>query len=228
MNRHAIRAVAIDLDGTLLDTINDLAGAANGMRERMGLPALPVERVKTYVGDGMVSLVKRTLLDRRDGNPPQTQVEEGVELFKQCYDALLSVETTAYPEVVDGLHRMKQGGLRLACITNKPKRFTEPLLLATGLAPFFELILSGDSLAEKKPHPLPLLHACEFFEITPAELAMIGDSQNDILAAKNAGALAIAVPYGYRHEGPVEALGADHVVTGLVGAAELLLNTSSI
>ncbi|MBB5019722.1 phosphoglycolate phosphatase [Chitinivorax tropicus] len=222
-----IQVVALDLDGTLLDTLTDLAGAANAMRQQLGLPPLPLERVKTYVGDGMASLVKRTLTDQRDGEPTPGLFEQGLEGFKRCYDQLLHDATRAYPDVEAGLQQMQAAGLRLACITNKPKRFTEPLLASTGLAPFFELILSGDSLAEKKPHPMPLLHACEFFKVQPAHMAMIGDSINDILAAKQAGCLSIAVPYGYRHAGPVEALGADHVVAGLVEAADLLLNMGS-
>ncbi|WP_137937577.1 phosphoglycolate phosphatase [Chitinivorax sp. B] len=227
MTRPIICAVALDLDGTLLDTITDLAGAANAMRQQLGFDPLPLERVKTYVGDGMVSLVKRTLADQRDGEPTEALFEQGVSLFKSCYDQMLHDATKAYPDVDAGLQRMQAVGLRLACITNKPKRFTEPLLISTGLAPFFELILSGDSLAEKKPHPLPLQYACQFFGIQPAAMAMIGDSINDILAAKKAGCLSIAVPYGYRHEGPVEALGADYVVSGLVEAADLLLNIGS-
>ena len=221
---HTIKAVAIDLDGTLLDTINDLAAGANGMRSRLGMPLLPLDRIKSYVGDGMLSLVKRTLTDSRHDEPDADLLRQGLELFKTCYAEVLSDSSQPFPQVVDGLHQLHNMGLHLACITNKPLRFTEPLLAASGLAQHFQLVLGGDSLAEKKPHPLPLQHACEFFRIQPQQLVMIGDSENDVLAAKNAGSISFAVPYGYHSGSPLESLGADYVVTGLVEAAELIKN----
>ena len=221
---HTIKAVAIDLDGTLLDTINDLAAGANGMRSRLGMALLPLDRIKSYVGDGMLSLVKRTLTDSRHDEPDVDLMRQGLELFKTCYAEVLSDSSQPFPQVIDGLHVLHNMGLHLACITNKPLRFTEPLLAASGLARHFQLVLGGDSLAEKKPHPLPLQHACEFFRIQPQQLVMIGDSENDVLAAKNAGSISFAVPYGYHSGSPLESLGADYVVTGLVEAAELIKN----
>ena len=221
---HTIKAVAIDLDGTLLDTINDLAAGANGMRSRLGMALLPLDRIKSYVGDGMLSLVKRTLTDSRHDEPDADLLRQGLELFKTCYADVLSDSSRPFPQVIDGLHALHNMGLHLACITNKPLRFTEPLLVASGLKQHFQLVLGGDSLAEKKPHPLPLQHACEFFRIQPQQLVMIGDSENDVLAAKNAGSISFAVPYGYHSGSPLESLGADYVVTGLVEAAELIKN----
>ena len=221
---HTIKAVAIDLDGTLLDTINDLAAGANGMRSRLGMALLPLDRIKSYVGDGMLSLVKRTLTDSRHDEPDADLLRQGLELFKTCYAEVLCDSSQPFPQVIDGLHALHNMGLHLACITNKPLRFTEPLLAASGLAQHFQLVLGGDSLAEKKPHPLPLQHACEFFRIQPQQLVMIGDSENDVLAAKNAGSISFAVPYGYHSGSPLESLGADYVVTGLVEAAELIKN----
>ena len=221
---HTIKAVAIDLDGTLLDTINDLAAGANGMRSRLGMALLPLDRIKSYVGDGMLSLVKRTLTDSRHDEPDADLMRQGLELFKTCYAEVLSDSSQPFPQVIDGLHALHNLGLHLACITNKPLRFTEPLLAASGLAQHFQLVLGGDSLAEKKPHPLPLQHACEFFRIQPQQLVMIGDSENDVLAAKNAGCISFAVPYGYHSGSPLESLNADYVVTGLVEAAELIKN----
>ena len=221
---HTIKAVAIDLDGTLLDTIHDLAAGANGMRSRLGMALLPLDRIKSYVGDGMVSLVKRTLTDSRHDEPDADLLRQGLALFKTCYADVLSDSSQPFPQVIDGLHALHNMGLHLACITNKPLRFTEPLLVASGLKQHFQLVLGGDSLAEKKPHPLPLQHACEHFRIQPQQMVMIGDSANDVLAAKNAGCISFAVPYGYHSGSPLENLNADYVVSGLVEAAELIKN----
>lgn len=218
-----ILAVGIDLDGTLLDTAEDLANAANGMLEQLGFPRLPMERLQSFIGNGMLTMTKRSLSNDFDGEPPAALVEQGLALFRACYDATLLQTTRTYPGVEQGLALLRTSGIRLACITNKPERYTRPLLAATGLLDAFDLVISGDSLLEKKPHPLPLLHAGEQLQVSMRHFAMIGDSRNDVAAARNAGCYSVVLPYGYRHGDAVEQLGADYLARDLLDAAHHLL-----
>ncbi len=192
-----VQAVAFDLDGTLCDSIADLAAAANAMREQMGLEKLAEKVVCSYVGDGLVSLVHRVLTNSRDNQAEQSQWEQGFTLFIRYYRDHLSDFTRAYPETEAGLGLLKSLGIPLVVITNKSEVLAVELLKQLKLADYFSLILGGDSLAEKKPSPLPLLHAAEVLNIDPANMLMVGDSHNDILAAKAAGCLSVGVTFGY-------------------------------
>lgn len=219
-----IRAIALDLDGTLLDTIADLAAAANAMRGDFDLPPLPQARLESFVGGGMQQLVHRALTDDRDGRAHPELHAAGIEAFCRHYDRLLVVASRPYPGVTEGLEAFGQMGIKLAVITNKPIRFTMPLLEQTGLAPSFELVLGGDSLEHKKPHPEPLLHACAHFGIAPAELLMIGDSHFDRDAADAAGSPCLLMRYGY--EDIAELACAGHL-DSLVEAVEFVKNAGS-
>ncbi|WP_269533287.1 phosphoglycolate phosphatase [Chitinimonas sp. BJYL2] len=221
---HAIKAVALDLDGTLLDTIADLAAAANAMRAELGLNPLAQPRLESFVGGGMVQLVHRALTDSHDGRAHPELLEAGVDAFCRHYDAMLANTTRPYPGVVDGLQQMLSLGLKLAVVTNKPYRFSVPVLERTGLLPFFALVLGGDSLPEKKPHPLPLLHVCEYFGIAPAELLMIGDSHFDRDAALNAGSPCLLLRYGYDD---IKHLACNGHIDSLVEAADFVKNAGS-
>lgn len=217
----SIRAVALDLDGTLLNTIADLAAAANAMRLELKLPSLSLQRIQGHVGGGMSSLVHRAITDDRNGEAHPELFAQGMALLTQHYDRLLTATTRPYPGVVEGLHALQALGLQLACVTNKSARFTLPLLQATGLAPFFTLMLGGDSLPKKKPHPLPLQHTCQQFGIQPDELLMVGDSHYDLEAARNAGSPVLLLTYGYED---VSALPADGLIASLVEAADFVKN----
>lgn len=216
-----IRAIALDLDGTLLDTIADLAGAANAMRADVHLPPLPQDRLASYVGGGMAQLVHRALTDDRDGCAHPELHTAGIDAFIRHYDAHIADLTRPYPGVVAGLDRFKAMGLRLAVVTNKPIRFSLPVLEKTGLAPYFETVLGGDSLPEKKPHPLPLLTVCERFGIAPNELLMIGDSHFDRDAAVNAGSPCLLLTYGYED---VSGLACDGHIGSLEEVAAFVAN----
>ena len=192
-----VQAVAFDLDGTLCDSVPDLAAAANATRAHMGLPPLPAHIVESYVGDGLANLVHRVLTDKRDGAAPQNEWEQGFSFFIRYYRDHLSDLTRPYPETEAGLILLKTLGIPLVVITNKNEMLAVELLKQLGLADYFSLILGGDSLAEKKPSPLPLLHAAEVLNINPADMLMVGDSANDILAAKAAGCLSVGVTFGY-------------------------------
>jgi len=217
-----LKAVVIDLDGTLLDTAPDLADAAMAMAADLGLPPVDLAEVKTYIGNGVSRLVKRVLTRDLHADPAPELFAKALPIYERHYAEWVSRKSRPFPGVVEGLQAIKASGVHLACITNKAARFTHPLLKDTGLIDFFELILSGDTLPEKKPSPLPLLYACSVFECEPAELLLIGDSLNDAQAARAAGCPVFCVLYGYNRGRPVVELDLDAVVTSLAEAAKLI------
>lgn len=189
--------VMIDLDGTLINTAPDLADCVNIMLERMGRDPWPLDKVSGWIGNGVSRLVKRALTDSMDGEPDSDDYEKAYALFLEAYGENVSAKSRPYDGVVAGLEKLKNMGFRLACVTNKAEAFTRPLLADLELDEYFELVVSGDSLPRKKPDPLPLTHACEYFGITPDQGILIGDSANDVKAAIAAGMPVICVNYGY-------------------------------
>lgn len=219
----AVKAVVIDLDGTLLDTAPDLADAAMAMASELGLPPIDLATVKTYIGNGVSRLVKRVLTRQMDAEPDAALFARALPAYEKHYGTHVSRKSRAFPGVVEGLAALKQAGFRIACITNKAEKFTVPLLKDTGLFDYFELILSGDTLPKKKPDPLPLLHACKEFGIQPADLLLIGDSLNDAQAARAAGCPVFVVPYGYNRGRDVRELDVDAIVPSLLDAAKAVV-----
>ncbi len=221
----AIKAVVIDLDGTLLDTAPDLAEAANRMLAELKLPSIDEALLKTYIGNGVTRLIKRVLTRDVDGEPDKALFNQAQPIYEKHYAAIVSRKSRPYPGVMDGLNALKQAGYRLACITNKAEKFTLPLLKDTGLRDYFELVLAGDTLPKKKPDPMPLIYACEKFGVAPDEMLLIGDSLNDTQAARAAGCYVFCVPYGYNRGQDVNELDLDAVVDTLVDAANLIIKT---
>ena len=221
----AIKAVVIDLDGTLLDTAPDLAEAANRMLAELQLSVIDEALLKTYIGNGVSKLIKRVLTRDMNGEPDKALFNEAQPIYEKHYAAVVSQKSRPYPGVIDGLNALKQAGYRLACITNKAEKFTLPVLKDTGLHDYFELILAGDTLPKKKPDPMPLMYACEKFGVTPDEILLIGDSLNDTQAARAAGCYVFCVPYGYNRGQDVNELDLDAVVDTLVDAANLIIKT---
>lgn len=223
-----VKVVLIDLDGTLLDTIHDLAEAANRTRVVLGMDLLPVEQIKSFVGKGVPNLVKRTLMAGGDDAEPEPQLlQRALAEYERQYMDVLTREVLHFPGVSDGLRILHEAGFHLACVTNKAERFTVPLLEASGLLPYFELVVSGDTTVKKKPDPMPLLHVAEKFGVEPSEMVLIGDSVNDFEAARAAGCHIFIVPYGYNEGQDATALPADAIVEGLVEAAKLLKNANA-
>jgi len=216
------RAVILDLDGTLIDTAADLAAAVNAMLADAGLPALPESRVKAYVGKGAEVLVHRALTDSAQGRAVPNDFAPAYRSFLGHYQAENGRRSALYPGVLAGLDAMRAKRLRLAVVTNKPSAFTGPLLEKCGIAGFFELVICGDTLARRKPDPLPMLHVCEVFGMEPAQVVAIGDSLNDALAARAAGIPVLAVPYGYNEGHDVRSLDVDAIVSSLLEAAGLI------
>lgn len=216
-----VRAVAFDLDGTLLDTLPDIADAADRMLADLGRATAGQQVVRRFVGNGLARLTKRLLTGEMDGEPPVDSFARALDLFEGYYRETLTRRTRAFPGVEEGLRRFTQQGVKLACITNKAGSFTLPLLEASGLRHFFDVVLSGDSLPKKKPHPLPLLHCAHELKALPAELLVIGDSANDTEAARAAGCPVFCVPYGYSAE-DVRDLDCDAIVADLIEASGLI------
>lgn len=216
-----ISAIVIDLDGTLLHTAPELAEAANRMLRDMGYTPVSQELLSSYIGNGISWLVKRALTGDMHATPDAALFEHALPIFEKHYSELL-LQSRPFDGVTEGLDAMKAAGFRLGCVTNKLARYTEPLLQGTGLARHFEIVISGDTLAEKKPHPMQLLHAAKFFGIPIAKLLLIGDSLNDTVAARAAGCPVFCVPYGYNHGEPVESLDLDAAIKDLPGALALI------
>ncbi len=217
----AVRAVAIDLDGTLLDTVDDLAVATNRLLGQLGRPPLEASLVRTFVGKGIAHLVARALAASY-GSAPAEVLASALPLYFECYESVNGKHTTLYPGVLEGLKAMRNAGFPLACVTNKSARFTLPLLERMGIAQYFSLVVAGDTLPRKKPDPLPLTHAASHFGIAPAQMLMIGDSVNDAAAARAAGCPVFCVPYGYNEGTDVRELDVDAIVETLFEATKLI------
>jgi phosphoglycolate phosphatase len=212
----AVKMVMVDLDGTLIHTAPDLADCANRMLAELGRSAVPIETVMAWIGNGVPRLVKRALTGEMWGEPDAALFDKALAIYQKHYAAHVSDLSRPFPGVVEGLAQLKARGFRLACITNKAEAFTLPLLKNLDLFRYFELILSGDSLPKQKPDPLPLLHACRHFGITPDHGLLVGDSSNDVEAARAAGMPVLCVPYGYNHGHDIRESHPDAVVGSLV------------
>lgn len=211
--------IMYDLDGTLVDSVPDLAIAIDAMLDDMNLPVAGIDKVRLWVGNGIPSLVKRALVDDMGGDQPGIVNREvfvkAYDSFKHHYSIEVGQHSHLYPGVKDFLQAMADKGVKQAVVTNKSEIFTEKLLKLMSIDHFFEINLSGDSLDEKKPHPMPLLHAIKEAEASLETALMVGDSGNDIKAARAAGIKVIALPYGYNHGQPVETANPDLVVPTL-------------
>jgi phosphoglycolate phosphatase len=222
-----IAAVMIDLDGTLLDTVPDLAAAAERMLAALGLPLRTQEEIRNFIGKGIPNLVQRCLLASAGAARAEALQTEALALYHDFYFEESGRRSAVYPGVLEGLAQFRAMRLRLACVTNKAARFTLPLLEQKGLAPYFELVVSGDTLARKKPDPMQLAYICAEFALAPAEVLLIGDSANDALAARAAGCPVLCVSYGYNEGEDVHNLDCDAIVDSLSEAANILQSIRS-
>lgn len=196
-----IRAVAFDLDGTLIDTMADLAAALNLTLTMLGAPEIPEGRVRALVGNGVDQLVLRGLAESLGTRPTHpAQRSAAMNLFRRLYAQGLFKRSQVFPGVAQGLRALADAGLTLCCITNKDSMFTEPLLKQAGLGSLFSFTLCADRPEDRKPSPNMLLAACSRLGIAPAEMLYVGDSSMDIAAARAAGCPVIAVSYGYPGE----------------------------
>jgi len=217
-----VKAVMIDLDGTLADTIPDLAAATNRMLRELGLAELDVGKIRTFVGKGIPKLVERSLAASTRGEISADLMARALPVYERCYAEANGKQSVIYPGVREGLRALHGMQLPLACVTNKSGRFTTPLLEQLGILGYFQQVVAGDTLPQKKPDPAQLLHACRGFGIAPGEMLMIGDSGNDAEAARAAGCPVFCVTYGYNEGRDVRELDVDAIVPSLIEAARLI------
>ena len=218
-----VGAIAFDLDGTLLDTIHDLAASVNALLAELGHPALPDHAIRVMIGKGIANLVRRSLALATGVSPDaieDAELGDALARYQAHYAARLGHGTLAFPGMREGLERLRAMGIPLAVITNKSTRFVRPHLAHAGIEHFFRVVIGGDDLPTKKPDPGPLEHAAALLGVAPNRLLMIGDSINDVLAARAAGSPVLVVPYGYNEGKPVQNLDADGIVASLATLAD--------
>lgn len=214
--------ILIDVDGTLVDSVPDLAYCVDAMMEKLDRPPCGEARVRDWVGNGVERLVRRALVGALEGEPDAADFERAYPLFIDLYAENTSKRSCLYPGIREGLDMLKTAGYALGCVTNKAARFTEPLLEDLGIRDDFSIVISGDTLPRKKPDPEPLLHAARFFGSTPEASLMIGDSVSDVSAARAAGFQIVCVSYGYNHGVDIRDAEPDAVVDSLTEVSPML------
>ncbi|MGY2955227.1 phosphoglycolate phosphatase [Pseudomonas fulva] len=198
------RLVMFDLDGTLVDSVPDLAAAVDRMLLELGRPAAGLDAVRHWVGNGAQVLVRRALAGDIDhAGVNDALAEQALALFMDAYAESHDL-TVVYPGVQDTLRWLRKRGVEMALITNKPERFVGPLLDQMKLGSYFRWIIGGDTLAQKKPDPAALLFVMQMAGVTPQQALFVGDSRSDVLAAKAAGVQCVGLTYGYNHGRPIE------------------------
>ena len=209
------KMILIDVDGTLVDSVPDLAFCVDEMMKRLGRPPHGEAKVRDWVGNGVERLVRRALVGQLEGEPGEEDFERALPIFLELYAENTAQRSRLYPGVREGIDYMKSQGYQLGCVTNKAAQFTIPLLKHFGIHDEFGIVVSGDSLAVKKPDPGPLLHAAEHFGVAPQDALMLGDSKSDVTAARAAGFQIVCLSYGYNHGEPIAAQKPDLLVDSL-------------
>lgn len=209
------KMILIDVDGTLVDSVPDLTFCVDAMMERIGRPPHGEAAVRNWVGNGVERLVRRALIGQLDGEPDEADFEAALPIFLELYAENTSKRSMLYPGVREGLDYLLTCGYPLGCVTNKAAQFTLPLLKDLGVRDAFTLVVSGDTLPEKKPHPAPLLHAAAHFGVEPAAALMIGDSVSDVKAARAAGFSIVCMSYGYNHGQDIRTAEPDAVIDSM-------------
>ncbi len=213
--------VLLDLDGTLVDSVPHLTLSIDSMLRDLKMEPVGEENVSKWVGNGAEPLVKRALTGEIDCEPDNELFQKAFALFSDYY-IQFNERSRLYPGVRDAIEHLKALSCKLGCITNKRAKFTEPLLRSLGVHDAFHIIISGDTLPKKKPDPLPLLHAAESLGVGLDKTLMIGDSRNDIEAARAAGVPVLCVNYGYNHGVDIADDKPDYIVNSLSELKEMI------
>lgn len=213
--------ILLDLDGTLVDSIPDLAWSVNETLRALSLPEREITSIRTWVSNGLEKLLHRALTNDINGEAETALFEKALSLFMSIYSKNMCKLTRCYPGVREGLDQLKEKGIKLGCVTNKRGQFVGPILEKLGLKNDMSIVIAGDTLSEKKPHPLPLLHAASHCKTKPQQSLMIGDSESDVKAARAAGFQIVCVSYGYNHGRDIHDSKPDAVIDSIAELATL-------
>jgi phosphoglycolate phosphatase len=219
-----VRGVLFDLDGTLLDTAEDIGIALNRALAEQQTAPLPLERVRDLIGRGAPALVQRVVA-RLAPRPWPVDPVLLLQRFYYHYDRMQETSeyrARPYPGVEEGLAQLHGHGLRLGVVTNKPRHAAVALLVHLRLSPWIDVVVGGDCAAQRKPHPQPLLQACEALQLGTAQVLMVGDSATDVLAARAAGVRVVCVPYGYNEGADPRGLACDAFIDSVAELPQLL------
>jgi phosphoglycolate phosphatase len=211
----------IDLDGTLVDSVPDLAWCADEMLKALDMPVRGEDKVRNWVGNGVPRLIKRALIDQLEGEPDEDLYEKAMPIYMALYKDNASKRSQLYPNIKEGLQWLIDSGIRIGCVTNKDEQFTLPILKNLGIYDFFEIVISGDTLPQKKPDPAPLLHGAKHFGISPENALMIGDSISDVKASRAAGFDIVCMSYGYNHGVDIRTANPDAVIDSFAELKDL-------
>ncbi|MBL1143056.1 MAG: phosphoglycolate phosphatase [Proteobacteria bacterium] len=213
--------VLLDLDGTLVDSIPDLANAVNKTLAEFSIKVRDINSIRSWVGNGVEKLLHRAITNDIDGEAESELYGKAYSFFMDTYRNNMCVESICYPGVRKGIDYLKDQNIKLGCVTNKSEQFVGPILEHLGLKNDMSIIIGGDTLAKKKPDPLPLLHAASVFEADPKQSLMIGDSVSDVKAARAADFQIVCVSYGYNHGKDIRETSPDAVVDSLAELPQL-------
>ncbi len=219
--------VLIDVDGTLVDSVPDLAFCVDEMMKQLGMPMHGEAKVREWVGNGVERLTRRALIGQLEGEPDEALFKKAYPIYLDLYAKNTSQRSELYPGVIEGLDYLQSVGYKLGCVTNKAAQFTLPLLKDLGIFDRFEIVVSGDTLAKKKPDPMPLLHVAEHFGVAPAKAMMLGDSVSDVKAARAAGFQIVCMSYGYNHGVDIRDAKPDAVLDSMAELQSLLEMTQN-
>ena len=214
--------VLIDVDGTLVDSVPDLAFCVDEMLKQLDMPVRGEAAVREWVGNGVIRLTERALTNDLDGYPEQELFNKAMPIFNELYSENTSKQSELYPGVAEGMAFLKEAGFIIGCVTNKAAQFTIPLLKDLDLHDEFETIICGDTLEKKKPDPAPLLHAAKQLGVKPEESLMLGDSKSDVKAARAAGFNIICMSYGYNHGEDIRNYDPDVVIDSMAELPEYI------
>jgi len=218
--------ILIDVDGTLVDSVPDLAYCIDEMMKQLDMPVRGIDAVREWVGNGVETLTKRALVNALSGEPDAGLFAKAMPIFNALYAVNNSQRSNLYPGVLESLEAFKADpDYRVGCVTNKAARFTIPILEDLGIKDFFEIIVCGDTLEKKKPDPLPLLHVAEKLGIKPENALMLGDSMSDVKAARAAGFKIVCMSYGYNHGEDIRDYNPDAVIDTMTEFSGLIKQT---
>lgn len=222
MKKFNPKLIMIDVDGTLVDSVPDLAYCVDELMRAMNRAPWGEAKVRHWVGNGVPKLVERSLTGELEASANKQDFDKAYPIFLELYSVNTSVRSCLYSGVKEGLDYLKQQGYILGCVTNKAEQFTMPILKDLGIFDYFGLVVSGDTLAKKKPDPLPLLYSAEFFNIDPQDCLMIGDSISDVAASRAAGFEIICMSYGYNHGVDIQEANPDLVIDSMAELKDYL------